>query len=137
MAFLATLLFAASGWQLTLVERRCAHTMIRLWGELHDCMKLKYDFADMMAPPYRRNRDELFVGASKHGEIRALALCRRSDDNQLSIMRIAHAPDQMDAPVQIIHGLRDSGADLSSLQSQNRWFLESLLSMEDFSTEDA
>ena len=112
------------GWTLDHISPLCAKTTIRLWHELHVVKKIPHDFQEMVYP----QRNSLYLGVVKNDEIRAIAQCRRKTLNSISVSRIAHAPEQLDAVVALINLLNECRAlpDWQIIKRQHRWYYEEL-----------
>ena len=112
------------GWTLHHISPINAKTTIRLWHELHVEKKIPHDFQDMVYPL----GNSLYLGVVKNDEIRAIAQCRRKNLNSISVSRIAHAPEQLDAVIALINLLHECRAlpDWQIIQRQHRWYYEEL-----------
>ena len=115
---------AEAVWVLLPLDTSTAKTTIRLWHELYVARNIPHDFVDMLAP--KRVTRGMYWGALRYDEIRAIAYCERRDHTTLRIMRIAHAPQQTDAPPALLRLLNDEciKPDWTTLRTQPRWFLE-------------
>lgn len=113
-----------ASWSLQFLDRTCAKTTIRLWHELHVEKKIPHDFVSMVSPEQKG----FYLGAVKHEEIRAIALCERTGLCTIHIESIANAPQQHDAPHELMKMLRtmNTYSNLKKLRSQPRWYYEDL-----------
>lgn len=112
------------GWTLHHIDTTCAKTTIRLWHELHVAKKIAHDFQDMVHPL----PNSLYLGVVRNDEIRAIAQCRRRHLNSISVSKIAHAPEQLDAVVMLLNLLneRNTLPDWQTMRRQPRWYYEEL-----------
>ena len=63
-----------------------------------------------------------------YDEIRAIALCKRKNLYTIRVECIAHAPEQLNAPRELLSMLHsiNTFADLDKIRSQPRWYYEEL-----------
>lgn len=120
---------AKGSWLLTPLDTCTARTTIRLWHELHVARKVPHDFMDLLAP--QRVTSGMFWGAVRCDDIRAIAYCSRCENNIPRIVRVAHAPDQPDASVALLHLLNRERIepDWDALRTQPRWFCEEIFAL--------
>lgn len=115
-------------WNLHVIDRMCAKTTIRLWHDLYVEKQIAHDFADLLAP----EKEALYIGVTRHDEVRAIASCRRKNVKTVEIHAIAHAPVQPEAAVALIHLMHESNLqpNWDAMKSQPRWFCEELFLLE-------
>lgn len=130
-AILFTVMSMSLDWKLKHLDTYSAYTTIRLWHELHCEKKIAHDFSDMISPP--DEKEEFYVGAVLHNEIRAIATCKKEDKfDTFNIRRIACGPEKFDAAVALINLLHSSKSSVEpSLKNQPRWFLEHMYVVEE------
>lgn len=125
MRALTLFLISASAWRIHRVDPVTAKTVLRLWHELYTERQTAHDFVDLLAP----SSCGVFVAASRHDEIRAIAKCEHVGDD-LHVQRVAHMIDQPNAVACLLEALGSDGAHFDHdllRRHQPRWFLEALL----------
>lgn len=107
------------------IDKVTATTTIRLWHELHVSKFAAHDFVDLIAPDTAS--DIFYMGAIRHNEIRAISKCKK-ERNCWKISKIAHAPDQVDASIELLRILhaKNYKIDWQTIKFQPRCFYESL-----------
>lgn len=116
--------FFIVSWTLKHLDTPSAKTTIRLWNEIYVLKKVPHDFVHMISPENKG----FYIGAVKHEEIRAIALCTRNNLSSVSMDSIAFAPEQLDAARELMKMLRDINtySDLKKMKNQPRWYCEDL-----------
>tara|TARA_B100001989_G_C24541977_1_gene468168 strand:+ start:1021 stop:1410 length:390 start_codon:yes stop_codon:yes gene_type:complete len=117
-------LYFLYSWNLNYIDLVTAKTTIRLWHELHVVQKKEHDFQSLISP----QKDGFYVAAVRHDEIRSIALCKRNDLSTIYVKMIAHPPDQLNGPVELLSLLRKNNLVLSKeiKNFQPRWYYENM-----------
>ena len=111
-------------WNLKYVDIVTARTTVRLWHELHVAQKKDHDFQSLLSP----NKDGFFIAAVRHDEIRSIAFCKRENLTSVYVNVIAHPPDHLNSPVELLILLRNNKIELSKEVRiiQPRWYYENM-----------
>lgn len=119
---LAMLAARLPSWKLVSVDAVASCTIVRSWHALHSSQGVGHDFEKMLAPPAECC---VSMGASIHGEIRAIAHCMPAPGDRLQFSRIAHGPGNEAAGHALLQMLLESGSDVDWMQirTQPRWWM--------------
>ena len=111
-------------WNLNHLDLVTAKTTIRLWHELHVVQKKEHDFQSLISP----QKEGFYIAAVRHDEIRSIAHCKRKDLTSIYVNVIAHPPDHLNAPVELLTLLRKNNIFVNKeiKNIQPRWYCESM-----------